>query len=92
MPRFSNLPRREDGLKYGRSRIYVDHNHFEASQCPRVVGSAQDCERAPGAKARCGRDLGSRPMRRRVLNALYSENRQKCKKKALEIVRIYDVS
>ena len=52
----------------------MDQNHFEASQCPQVVGSAQDGER----------DQGSRPMRRRILNALNSENRQKSDKKGFE--------
>ena len=74
MPRFSNLTRREDGLKNEKSRFYVGHSHFEASQCPRVVGSAQDGERTPGAKARSGRDPGSKPMRRTIENALKLEN------------------
>ena len=56
-------------------------NHFEANQCPRVLGSAQDGGRTPGAKARSGRDPGSRPMRGRVENAQESENRQKSVKK-----------
>ena len=81
MPRCSNLPRREDGLKNEKSRFYVGHSHFEASQCPQVIGSAQDGERAAGAKAISGQDPGSRPMRRRVENALESENRQKSVKK-----------
>ena len=75
MPRFSHLPLKEDWLKNKKKRFYVGLNHFEASQCPRVIGSAQDGERTPGAKARSSRDPGSRPMRRRVENALDSENR-----------------
>ena len=59
----------------------MDQNHFEASQCPQVIGSAQDGERAPWAKAISGRNPESMPMRRRVLNALKSENRQKSNKK-----------
>ena len=46
-----------------------------------MIGSAQDGERAAGAKAISGRDPGSRPMRRRVENAQESENRQKSVKK-----------
>ena len=56
---------------------YVGHSYFEASQCPQVIGFAQDGERADGTKAISGQDPGSRPMRRRVENALESENRQK---------------
>ena len=63
----------------------MGHSHCEAGQCHRVVGSAQDGERTPGAKARCGRDPGSRPMRRKVLNALKLENHQKSVKKGFEI-------
>ena len=55
----------------------MDQSHFEASPCPQVIGSAQDGERAAWAEAISGRDPGSRPMRRMVLNALKSENRQK---------------
>ena len=55
--------------------------HFEASQCARVVGSAQDGERADRAKAISGQDPGSRPMRLRVEIAQESENRQKSIKK-----------
>ena len=62
----------------------MDQSHFEASQCPQVVGSAQDGEMAPWAEAISGRDPGSRPMRGRVLNALNSENRQKVDKKRFE--------
>ena len=54
-----------------------EHNHFEASQCARVVRSAQDGERAAGAKAISGQDPGSRPMRLRVEIAQESENRHK---------------
>ena len=60
-----------------KSPFYVCHSHFEASQCARVVGSAQDGERAARAKAISGQDPGSRPMHGRVENALESENRQK---------------
>ena len=59
-------------------------SHFEASQCPQVVGSVQDGERAGWAEAISGRDPGSRPMRERVLNTLKSENRQKSDKKGFE--------
>ena len=34
----------------------MDQNHFEASQCPQVLGSAQDGKTAPWAEAICGRD------------------------------------
>ena len=67
---------REDGLENAKNRFYVNHNHFEASQCPQVIGSAQDGGRAAGGKAISGQDPGSRPMRRRVENALESENLQ----------------
>ena len=72
---------REDGLEDEKSRFYVGHSYFETSQCPQVIGSAQDGERAAGAKAISGQDPGSRPMRRRVENALELENRQKSFKK-----------
>ena len=62
----------------------MDQNHFEASQCPQVVGSAQDGERVAWAEVISGRDPGSMPMRERVLNALKSENRQKSDKKEFE--------
>ena len=62
----------------------MGHNHFEASQCPQVIGSAQDGERAAGAKAISGQDPGSRPMHRRVENALESGNLQKSVKKGFE--------
>ena len=77
MPHFNNLPRREDGLKNEQSRFYVGHNHFEASQCPRVIGSAQDGERTPKAKARSGPEPAGKPMRRNAENALESEFLQK---------------
>ena len=76
-PRFSNLKWRVDDLKNEKSRFYVGHNHFEASQCRQVLGSVQDGERAVGAKAISGQDQGSRLMRRRVKNALQLENRKK---------------
>ena len=60
------------------------HNHFEASQCPQVIGSAQEGGRAAEAKNMSGHNQGSRPMRRRVENALDSENRQKSDKKGFE--------
>ena len=76
-----------------KNRFYVRRIHFEASQCPRVLGSAQEGERGPGAKARCGRDPGSRPMRRRIENALKYKNLQKSiKKSVLKLMRFYDVS
>ena len=74
-PRFNNLTLRENELEDEKSRFYVDHNHFGASQCPQVIGSAQDGERRDGAKAICGQDPGSRPMHRRIQNALESESR-----------------
>ena len=70
-------PRRENLLKDEKSRFYVGQNHFEASHCPEVIGSAQDGERAAGAEAISGQDPGSRPMRGRVENAQESENRHK---------------
>ena len=62
----------------------MDQSHVEASQGPQVVGSAQDGERDAWAEAISGRDPESRPMRRRLLNALKSENRQKSNKKMFE--------
>ena len=59
----------------------MSQSHFEASQCPQVLGSAQDGETAPWAEAISGRDPESRPMHRRLLNALKQENRQKSDKK-----------
>ena len=59
-------PQRENELKGKKSRFYMCQNYFEASQCPQMVGSAQDGERAGWAKAISGRDPGSRPMRGRV--------------------------
>ena len=53
---------------------FTNATNFEASQCPRVISSAQDSERGAGAKAISGRDPGSRPMRRRVENAQESES------------------
>ena len=67
----------------------MDQSHSEAGQCPQVLGSAQDGERAPWAEAITGRDPVSRPMHRRVLNALKPENRKKSINK-LEIIRFYD--
>ena len=71
-------------LKDEKSRFYEGQSHFEASQCPEVIGSAQDGERAAGAEAISGQDPGSRPMRGRVENAQESENRQKSIKKRFE--------
>ena len=62
----------------------MDQSHVGASQCPQVLGSAQDGETAPWAEAISGRDPESRPMRRRLLNALKPENRQKSDKKGFE--------
>ena len=59
----------------------MGQSHFGASQCPQVVGSATDGERAAGAEAISGQDPGSRPMRGRVENAQESENLQKSVKK-----------
>ena len=73
--------RKENGLKDKKNRFYVGHSHFEASQCPQVIGSAQDGGRAGGAKAISGQDTGSRQMRRRIENALESENDPKSIKK-----------
>ena len=61
------------GNKNEKDRFYYGHSHFEASQCPQVVGSAQDGERAAGAEAISGHDPGSRPMRGRVENAQESK-------------------
>ena len=44
---FAKWPRGENGLKDEKSEFYMDQSHFEASQCPQVLGSAQDGERAP---------------------------------------------
>ena len=84
IPCFNNLTLREDESENKKSRFYVRHSHFEASQGPQVIGSAQDGERAAGAKAISGQDPGSRPMRGRVVNAQESENRQKSDKKGFE--------
>ena len=86
MPRLRDFPLREDGLKHQKNDFTWATGHFEAIQCPRVVVSAQDGERAPGAKA--GPDPGSRPMRRNVENALESENLQKYMKKMFGIYEI----
>ena len=59
----------------------MGHSHFEASQCPQVIGSVQDGERAATAKAISGQDPGSRRMRGRVEIVQESENRQKHFKK-----------
>ena len=59
----------------------MDQSHSEASQCPQVLGSAQDGETAPWAEAISGRNPESSPMRRKVLNALIAENRKKLNKK-----------
>ena len=77
----AKCPRRENWLKDETSRFYAGQSHFEASQCPQVLGSAQDGERAGWAEPISGRDPGSRPMRERLLNAQESENRQKSVKK-----------
>ena len=66
----------------------MGQNHFEASQCPQAVRSAQDGERAPWAEAISGRDPGSRPMREKVLNALKIVKNQI--KRNLKIMRFYD--
>ena len=75
------MPSERKLIKKLKNRIYVGHNHFEASQCPEVVGSAQDGERAAGAETISGQNPGSRPMRGRRENAQESENRQKSIKK-----------
>ena len=59
----------------------MDQSHFGASQCPQVLRSARDGERAAGAEAISGHDPGSRPVRERVQNAQESKNRQKSNKK-----------
>lgn len=89
MPCFNNLPRREDWWKNEKSWFYVGHNYFEASQCHRVLSSAQDGERTPGAKTRSSRHPGNKPMRRRVENALESEHRQKSIEKNVWELRIF---
>ena len=60
-----------------KNRFCVGRNHFEARQCPQVLGSAKDDERPAGAKAISGQDPGSKPIHRRVENALESEIRPK---------------
>ena len=70
-------------VKEKKRQVYVGHSHFGASQCPQVIRSAQDGERAAGAKAISAQVPGIRPMHRRVENALQSENRQKSIKKML---------
>ena len=62
----------------------MGQNHFEASQCPEVVGSVQDGERAAGAEAISGQDPSSRPMHGRIENAQESENLKKSVKKGFE--------
>ena len=57
-------------MKNEKSRFSVGHNNFEARQCARVVGSAQDGEWAAKAEAISGQDPGNRPMRGKVENAL----------------------
>ena len=52
-----------------KNRFYGGENHFEASQCAEVVGSAQDGERAAGAETISGQDPGNRKMRGRIENA-----------------------
>ena len=74
-------PRRKNWLKNEKSQFWLDQNHFEASQCPQVLGSAQNGKTAPWAEVISGRDPESKPMHRRVLNALKPENRQKSNKK-----------
>ena len=59
----------------------MGQSHVEASQCPEIIGSAQDGARAAGAETISGQDPGSKPMRGRVENALYSENHQKSVRK-----------
>ena len=49
-----------------------------------MIGSAQDGERAAGAKAISGQGPGSKPMRGRVEIAQESENRHKSVKKEYE--------
>ena len=80
----AKLPRRENELKNKKNLLYICKNHFEASQCPEVVGSAQDGERATGVEAISGQGPGSRPMRGRVENAQESENLQKSVKNGFE--------
>ena len=62
----------------------MGQSHFEASQCPQVLGSNRDGEKAAGAQAISGRDPGGRPVRGRVENAQKSKNRQKSVKKGFE--------
>ena len=70
----------------------MGQKHFETNQCAQVLETAQNGETAAWAEATSGRDPGSRPMRRRLLNALKSENRQKSNKKTIENCKIYDDS
>ena len=59
----------------------MGESHFETSQCPQVIGFAQDGERPAGDETISGQDPGNKPMHRRVENAQESENRQKSIKK-----------
>ena len=40
----------KNGSKIKKNQFYMDQNHFEASQCPQVLGSAQNGEEIPGPK------------------------------------------
>ena len=68
----------------------MGRNHFEASQCPQVLESAQDGERAPWTEAISERDPESSPMRRRLSNALNKKTIKNLIKSDLEIMRFYD--
>ena len=70
-------------MKDEKDGFSVGDSDFGASQCAKVVGSAQDGERAARAKAISGQDPGSRPMRLMVEIAQESENRHKSIKKEL---------
>ena len=75
------MPSERKWVKKLKNQFYVRHNHFGANQCPQVLGFAQDGERVAGAETISGQDPGSRPMRRRVENALDSENLPKLGKR-----------
>ena len=62
----------------------LSQSHFEASQCPQVLGSNRNGEKAAGAQAISGRDPGGRPVRGRVENAQKIKNRQNSDEKGFE--------
>ena len=69
-------PRRKNEFKNEKSQFLIDQNHFEASQCPQVLGSNTNGEKAAGAQAISERDPEGRPVRGRIENAQESKNHQ----------------